>query len=396
MNSAAYIFSNNGTYSQYPDDYAKEIFQKMAENASGESTVAIHRENNLMYYGYVVYRLRAIEVLRPQYFGFCIILNDLMLTDIKGLFSIFEDATNRLIEDGKILYQNREGDLCSSDLAFYQKEAADIIAYLSSRIPELEATAKKLPPLNYSIANTEIKKFSTDKDLAETVESSAKYAYTFITKETKKETKESPTKKQKKANRWHYFFYSAAIITIAILSGNLYMAYDELDAERSRMYIYRNEPKYKTDPYLIQKVQIAEMKAEKAEKELSNLKNILSKGEPMLIIKDINLSKVDEKNESLFGTTRTYNSNPRFINPKITYKGITPGYAELDIAVSGYHYKELIYVSRGNRTVTLPCLKVYLQNKWEQWKRMPYDSRHITISYNGILLESTFFYVNND
>lgn len=189
MNSAAYIFSNSGTYSQYPDDYAKEIFQTMAENASGESTVAIHRENNLMYYGYV-YRIREIEVLRPQYFGFCIILNDLMLTDIKGLFSIFEDATNRLIEEGKILYKNSEENLCSSDLNFYQKEAANIIAYLSSRIPELEATAKKLPPLNYSIANTEIKKFTTDNDLAETVESSAKYAYTFITKEAKKETKE--------------------------------------------------------------------------------------------------------------------------------------------------------------------------------------------------------------
>lgn len=198
MNSTAYIFSNSGTYSQYPDDYAKEIFQKMAENASGESTVAIHRENNLMYYVYIHRACKEYNYFNEPhcyysgYFGFCIILNDLMLTDIKGLFSIFEDATNRLIEDGKILYQNREGDLCSSDLAFYQKEAADIIAYLSSRIPELEATAKKLPPLNYSIANTEIKKFSTDKDLAETVESSAKYAYTFITKETKtqKETKE--------------------------------------------------------------------------------------------------------------------------------------------------------------------------------------------------------------
>ena len=390
MNSAAYIFSNNGTYSQYPDDYAKEIFQKMAENASGESTVAIHRENNLMYYGYV-YRIREIEVLRPQYFGFCIILNDLMLTDIKGLFSIFEDATNRLIEEGKILYKNSEENLCSSDLNFYQKEAANIIAYLSSRIPELEATAKKLPPLNYSIANTEIKKFTTDNDLAETVESSAKYAYTFITKEAKKETKGNATKKQQKANRWHYFFYPAAIITIAILSGNLYMAYDELD-ERPYYTVYRDNPVYRENPINSELIR----RAKNAENELSNLKNILSKGEPMLMIKNINLSKVDEKKEGVFGTTKTYNSNPRFINPKITYKGITPGYAELDVEVSGYHYKELIYVSRGNRTVTLPGLKLHLQNKWELWKRMPYDSRHITISYNGILLESTFFYVNND
>lgn len=390
MNSAAYIFSNSGTYSQYPDDYAKEIFQTMAENASGESTVAIHRENNLMYYSYV-YRHRAIEVLRPQYFGFCIILNDLMLTDIKGLFSIFEDATDRLADDGKILYKNKEGNLCSSDLDFYQKEAADIIAYLNSRIPELEATAKKLPPLSYSIANTEMKKFSIDDDPTETVETSAKYAYTFITKKAKKETKGNATKKQQKANRWHYFFYPAAIITIAILSGNLYMAYDELD-ERPYYTVYRDNPVYRENPINSELIR----RAKNAENELSNLKNILSKGEPMLMIKNINLSKVDEKKEGVFGTTKTYNSNPRFINPKITYKGITPGYAELDVEVSGYHYKELIYVSRGNRTVTLPGLKLHLQNKWELWKRMPYDSRHITISYNGILLESTFFYVNND
>ena len=390
MNSAAYIFSNSGTYSQYPDDYAKEIFQTMAENASGESTVAIHRENNLMYYSYV-YRHRAIEVLRPQYFGFCIILNDLMLTDIKGLFSIFEDATDRLADDGKILYKNKEGNLCSSDLDFYQKEAADIIAYLNSRIPELEATAKKLPPLSYSIANTEMKKFSIDDDPTETVETSAKYAYTFIKKKKKKETKGNATKKQQKANRWHYFFYPAAIITIAILSGNLYMAYDELD-ERPYYTVYRDNPVYRENPINSELIR----RAKNAENELSNLKNILSKGEPMLMIKNINLSKVNEKKEGVFGTTKTYNSNPRFINPKITYKGITPGYAELDVEVSGYHYKELIYVSRGNRTVTLPGLKLHLQNKWELWKRMPYDSRHITISYNGILLESTFFYVNND
>jgi hypothetical protein len=196
MNSAAYIFSNDGTYSQYPDDYAKEIFQTMAENASGESTVAIHRENNLMYYVYIHRTCKEYYYLNDPhsgYFGFCIILNDLMLTDIKGLFSIFEDATNRLIGDGKILYKNREGDLCNSDLNFYQKEAADIIAYLNSRILELEATAKKLPPLSYSIANTEMKKFSIDDDPTETVESSAKYAYTFITKEAKKDKDEKPT-----------------------------------------------------------------------------------------------------------------------------------------------------------------------------------------------------------
>lgn len=390
MNSAAYIFSNDGTYSQYPDDYAKEIFQKMAENASGESTVAIHRENNLMYYVYIHRTCKEYYYLNDPhsgYFGFCIILNDLMLTDIKGLFSIFEDATNRLIGDGKILYKNREGDLCNSDLNFYQKEAADIIAYLNSRILELEATAKKLPPLSYSIANTEMKKFSIDDDPTETVESSAKYAYTFITKEAKKETKGNTTKKQQKANRWHYFFYPAAIIIIAILSGNLYMAYDELD-ERPYYTIYRDKPVYHEDT-------IAIMRAVAAENELSNLRAMLSEGKPMLMITDINLSKVDGRIESPYGTTKTYyNSDPRFINPKIRYKGIAPGYVTLDIWLDFFHfYSERIYVSRGNRTVTLPGLKVYLQNNWKDFQGTFTD---IELYNNGILVGSSSFYVKND
>lgn len=176
MNSAAYIFSNSGTYSQYPDDYAKEIFQTMAENASGESTVAIHRENNLMYYGY-------IYKFQQQHIGFGVLVNNVLLNDIDSIFRIFENAVVDLITTYKILKITGTGKIIhNSDTKPAPDTLSRIINHLREEFSKLEETATKLPPVNYSISNNQSKQFGYKHSHTGIVEASGKYAYTYICK----------------------------------------------------------------------------------------------------------------------------------------------------------------------------------------------------------------------
>ena len=176
MNSAAYIFSNSGTYSQYPDDYAKEIFQTMAENASGESTVAIHRENNLLYYGY-------IYKFQQQYIGFGVLVNNVLLSDIDSIFRIFENAVVDLITTYKILKTTGTGEIIHNpDSKPTPDTLSRIINHLREEFSKLEETATKLPPVNYSISNNQSKQFGYKHSHTGIVEASGKYAYTYICK----------------------------------------------------------------------------------------------------------------------------------------------------------------------------------------------------------------------
>ena len=176
MNSAAYIFSNNGTYSQYPDDYAKEIFQKMAENASRKSTVAIHRENNLMYYGY-------IYKFQQQYIGFGALVNNVLLSDIDSIFRIFENAVVNLITTYKILKITETGEIIhNSDSEPTPDTLSRIINHLREEFSKLKETATQLPPVNYSISNNQSKQFGYKPSHTGIVEASGKYAYTYICK----------------------------------------------------------------------------------------------------------------------------------------------------------------------------------------------------------------------
>lgn len=66
VNSSIYIFGSfdNG-YTQYPDNYAKEIYQNLFAQARSKSQIVIHRDKELMYYGYI----RQLDK-HSQYIGF--------------------------------------------------------------------------------------------------------------------------------------------------------------------------------------------------------------------------------------------------------------------------------------------------------------------------------------
>ena len=110
MNSTFYIFGKfNGSYAQFPADYTQEIFRQLANRSSFANTqLVIHRDGNLMYYSY----MRKLE--QENYIGFCLLLNDAMITEIPALFELFDNGISHLALSGEIVKINDNGDIVSN------------------------------------------------------------------------------------------------------------------------------------------------------------------------------------------------------------------------------------------------------------------------------------------
>ena len=186
MNSSAYIFGKfvEGC-SQFPDNYAEGIFDKFQSVATAQSQIVVHRDKNMMYYGYV----RKLD-MEGQYLGMCVLLNDVMLTRMEKLFSLFEGIFAELVSKGELIKLNESGDVVAvvGLLNEKQPEVEHVIASLRDEMVRLEQTAVKLPPVDYSKAEDSCETFKfTDKNES-IVEASSKYAYTCIQKDTEFDT----------------------------------------------------------------------------------------------------------------------------------------------------------------------------------------------------------------
>lgn len=181
INSSIYIFGSlNSGYTQYPNNYSKEIYQKIISHSIYKSQMAIHRDNDLMYYAYV----RKLDK-DAQYIGFCVLINSMMFSNISSLFTIFENVFADIVSKGKLLALDDNGDVIavSFDFANNQQEVDYVISMVQNGIDGLEDNMVDLPPVNYSISNSEKKYFYFNDKSKDIVDSSCKYAYTFISKE---------------------------------------------------------------------------------------------------------------------------------------------------------------------------------------------------------------------
>ena len=180
MNISTYIFGLLGNgYSQYPNDYTQTIFQNFHEHSTAQTQIAVHRDNNLIYYGYI----RRLEA--GQYIGLCVVLNSVMLTNFKEMFNIFENAITNLVVNGIILQFNDKGDIISKTTQLYtnQTEVSRITEYLRAEFTKSEGASKPLPPTNYGIAKNEKRTFSVDNDTNEIVKASVSYNYVYVYKQ---------------------------------------------------------------------------------------------------------------------------------------------------------------------------------------------------------------------
>ena len=124
----------------------------------------IHREDNMMYYGYI----RRMEQSEEDYIGFCILLNGVMLTLMEQLASLFERA-------------------CEKASAFFIVETAERVSpMIKEGVAEMGYEA--LPPMVYGISKEETKRFADMGDNGAIVETAAKYPWVVVENNKARET----------------------------------------------------------------------------------------------------------------------------------------------------------------------------------------------------------------
>lgn len=374
MNISTYIWGylNNG-YSQYPNDYSQSVFQNFQNNATAPTQIVIHRNDNLIYYGYI----RKLKF--EQYIGVCVVLNGLMLTNFTAMFAIFEDIIASLVVKGDILQFDDDGEIISKVQNLYtnQYEIIRITDLLRSEFVKLEDSSKPLPPINYGISRSEKKCFSNESDEEDIIEASTIYSYTYIYKKedfdeqslshyssvlkrinnentslkienTKLQAQNKTILRQKKQFKNVIFLILAIIgcgIGLFVLRNNLNIAKGELDEANNTISnkndsiknkdniisdLYQNisnlntqlrEEKEQREEIEEQYEQIKEQ-YEQIENEYDSFKSLLSSRIPILIT-NIDIANVDNNGtiETGYGN-RIYSSNSMYLRPRITYTGI--------------------------------------------------------------------------
>ena len=181
MNSSFYIFGRfNGKEEQYPVDYTKELFQLLPQRHHfTHSQLVIHRDGKLMYYCY----MRKLE--QENYLGFCLLLNDAMITEFSALFELFDHAVTQLALNGEIIKISDQGEIVSNteSLLTNQQAIKQTASSLTTQLSPLVAAKKTLPAQTYSVSKDETKTFMLTANTTWIAESSLSNAYTIITKE---------------------------------------------------------------------------------------------------------------------------------------------------------------------------------------------------------------------
>ncbi len=322
VNSSIYIFGSfdNG-YTQYPDNYAKEIYQEFFAQARSKSQIVIHRDKELMYYGYI----RQLDKY-SQYIGFCVLLNGMMLTNVSNLFTVFENAIAEMVSRGDIIAFNEQGDIISTtnSLANKLQEVNAITAIIRNGIDGMDSYTKSLPPVNYSISNTEKKIFAYSDSNDTIIDASCKYAYTYVAKDKgcdtaslsgykgvirklHKEKDDLASEYGKLKNQYdklnkqkkQYRNVIVLCLIVALCGIGLFFLNDTLNSTQQTLEQSQNENVKKSNTIrnlnsnistlngnisnLESSLALEQSKREEAESELNNLKSIYQEEQPLFI-----------------------------------------------------------------------------------------------------------------
>ncbi|MCD8303105.1 MAG: hypothetical protein LUC44_08855 [Prevotellaceae bacterium] len=181
MNCTSYVFASiRGVYSQYPNDYTKPLFHKFLELSSANSQIIMHRNEGLVYHGYV----RKLEG-GLSYIGFCVVLNGAMFARTKQMFPVFEKVLTSMAETYGLLALNDKGDVIPSFSEFteHQKKVENIIVDINKNI-EASVTDRDLKAIlreTYTNTSVEYKIFPAEEKAEDIFEAVKLYGYVCVT-----------------------------------------------------------------------------------------------------------------------------------------------------------------------------------------------------------------------
>lgn len=372
MNTTTYLFGKLGNeYFQYPNDYTRSMFQDFYEKAKAKTQILIHRQDSLMYYGYI----RKLDVDESQYIGMCVVLNGVMFEDIKYLFQTFEKAFIYLASASDFLTINDNGDIIQTAQKYLQLDEIEAVRdILEKRVSNFSNKLVKLPPVDYSKASSEVKEFTFNDSNQSIVGSTYKYSYTYVYKDKEYNTpslsnykgviRRLNTEKKELAEQYdellsehkkvvrqkkQYTVIVFLCITIAISS---FVVFNNISDKKEQINILnarvnalnttalelKEEIKDKqkllsTQDDRIQSLTNQLEEKKKIEERYTDLKHMISLPTPILI-SDIEIGNTDlyGKIETFFGFP-IFSSSTMYLTPRIKYIGISSGKIALYIKI---------------------------------------------------------------
>lgn len=430
MNISIYVFGEfkNG-YSQYPDDYTSSIFHQFYTHAQAATQIAIHRDGNLMYYGYIR------KLSSSQYIGICIIINGAILSRFDTLFSIYEDTISQLVCQERLLRFNKEGSIESpiESLNTLQNEIGILKESLNTRLRQLNNITSPLPPVKYGTSKNSIRTFTILDNSEQILQSSYTEGYTYIYKsreynstqlkqyqkilqQLNKESKEvnkkytalvkehEKTLKQKKQFKivciLSFIVAGIGILTI-LQTNNLNKTHRELSLAQDSI-MQQNT----TIELLNSEISKLEVRTNDLNNTIRNLqiqtekwKTKISNEIPIIISKlEMGITDINRNIEIPHGDT-IYSGQTMYLSPELHYIGIKQKQVTLYIKLftssgnlsqnkkspAGYSYSETITISEGENSTRI--------NGWGgknkgHWVNGEY---RIEIWYNDICLKAHTF-----
>lgn len=179
MNISIYLFGDlSSGYTQYPDDYVRTVFLTFYQRSQATTQIAIHRDKDLMYYGYI----RKLE--DNNYIGLCTVINGRIITRINELFAIYEEVIGLMVKNGYLIHFSDKGEIVSKVGKLYEnKEEIDLITTsLQTSFDRLESSSRKLPAVSYGTSKDSTKSYSIQDNEDDILKSSYINGFTFVYK----------------------------------------------------------------------------------------------------------------------------------------------------------------------------------------------------------------------
>lgn len=149
MLTQVYFFrkSTGGAYSQYPTDFTHSIFSDMLKKATNKVQVVVHRDGDLLYYGYMR------QMSDGGIIGICIAA-DRIFNDSRILFSHCDEVVEHLTSKGIVLYLSEGGKVNISPTELSEEhETLEIEANaLIAQLEKKRVSTTELPPQDFTVS----------------------------------------------------------------------------------------------------------------------------------------------------------------------------------------------------------------------------------------------------
>ncbi len=414
----SYIFSYvSGNYQQYTSDHSEAFIKQCCIYCKDTHQIAIHRDDNLMYYSYL-YKKNASSI-----YGLSVVCGEVCL-NLKWLYEYLQKTLEASANKGVLFNYDKQGQIRKNVVSF-ATEAAEIDNIFRDIKDDLERRPlfwEQLPPEDLSVPLTsKISLAFNDDDKAKITEALRHYHNVVVTMENTLpssfsqtivrlnaekeqllvqknglETEIGALKRQKKQYKW------VIILSLLVAVGLIAIVFFNQNVNELRSVLSIRDVSIDSLNTVIsnknQAISTQEDIINRKDTELTKLKGVL---DSISVRMPIFVSGMSVKNEGEDYGETIYSKNTTYIYPKLEGYGLIDGTIELFVkfyspdglrtyseSPSGYTYSDKISLNKHqNNTIFLSGYGNKAKGTWKS------GSYRIEVWHDGKLLYEKNFTV---